>query len=330
MERRGRVDQSMQVLITGAWGFVGGRLAQRLADKGHSIILGSRNPVRAHDWCSNATVATLDWECESSLKEACRGVDAIIHTAGMNAQDCMSHPAAALQINGVNTARLIEAAVQAGVRRVLYLSTAHVYASPLAGQISETAWPRNLHPYATSHLAGENVVLQSAQRQGIDGVVLRLSNAFGAPAHRDVNCWMLLVNDLCRQAVETRQMRLMTSGAQQRNFIPLGSVCQFTERLLDVNLKMQTARVLNVGAENSRSVMEMARAIQARCHVVLGYVPELKIPSEAEGSQQGELRYLIDDALDLVGPIAFDYCHEIDELLRFSQRNFGVHQATLQ
>ena len=111
-----------------------------------------------------------------------------------------------------------------GVPRFLYFSTAHVYGSSLEGTITEQTCPRNLHPYATSHLAGEQAVLEAAQRGAIRGVVFRLSNAFGAPVSSEVNCWMLLVNDLCRQAVTTGELALRTAGLQLRDFVTLEDV----------------------------------------------------------------------------------------------------------
>src|SRR5207245_1641136 len=104
--------------------------------------------------------------------------------------------------------KLTDAAKRAGVRRVVYVSTAHVYGAPLAGVITEASCAVSLHPYATSHRAAEDVVRAAHERKTIEGVVIRLSNAYGAPVSEDANCWTLLVNDLCRQAARTKTMVL--------------------------------------------------------------------------------------------------------------------------
>jgi len=128
----------------------------------------------------------------------------VILAAGMNAQDCLANPVAALDFNGVAIARFVGAAARAGVKRCIYLSAAHVYASPRVGNISEETCPKNLHPYATSHLSGEYAVLAANDRREMQGFVLRLSNAFGPPTSREVKCWSLVTNDLCRQAIEKK------------------------------------------------------------------------------------------------------------------------------
>ena len=139
----------MRILITGGLGLIGGRLGQHLHQAGHQVILGSRNTCNPPDWLPQAEVAETDWKVDSSLEQICNGVDVLIHAAGMNAQDCVADPVAALEFNGLATARLLASAICAGVKRFIYLSTAHVYASPLVGTINEDTCPRNLHPYAT-------------------------------------------------------------------------------------------------------------------------------------------------------------------------------------
>ena len=106
----------------------------------------------------------------------------------MNSKECASDPISALLVNGVDTARLVKAASRTNVKKFIYLSTAYVYSSPLDGVITEQTCLKNIHPYATSHLAGEQSVLLANQNQQLERVVFRLSNAFGAPVHKETNC----------------------------------------------------------------------------------------------------------------------------------------------
>lgn len=320
---RGLFSLTMRILITGGLGFVGGRLGQHLQQAGHQIILGSRNASSSPDWLPQANVVQTDWNDERALEQICNGVDVVIHAAGMNAQDCSSNPVAALQFNGLTTARLVAAASRAGVRRFIYLSTAHVYASPLIGVITEDTCPRNLHPYATSHLAGEHAVLSANQRGHIEGVVLRLSNAFGVPAHKDVNCWMLLVNDLCRQAVETRKLILHTRGLQQRDFVSMNEVCRVATYLTTGNGDSLNSGIFNMGTGVSQSVLEIAQMIQQRCKQVLGFEPELHRPEEGATESHLMLNY----RADRLAAIGIDTngdanMAEIDNLLRFCHSTF--------
>jgi len=82
--------------------------------------------------------------------------------------------------------------------------------------------PRPVHPYAITHHAAEDFVLAAHDEKRLMGYVIRLSNGFGAPAHAGVDRWTLLVNDLCRQAVQTRQLILRSAGCLGR---PAEMVC---------------------------------------------------------------------------------------------------------
>lgn len=319
----------MRILITGGFGFLGGRLAVHLAHAGHQIILGTRHSIAPPGWLAQAEVAKIAWNDEAALERSCKGVDVIIHAAGMNAQDCAADPVAALAFNGLATAKLAAAASRASVKKFIYLSTAHVYASPLVGVITEETCPRNLHPYATSHLAGEQSLLSTHSRGELHGSVLRLSNAFGAPMHKYANCWMLLVNDLCKQAVETRKLVLHTSGLQQRDFIGLTEVCCVVEKLINAD-QLKQANVFNVSAGASQSVLAMAQLIQQRCNKVLGFTPELQHKQGGVDEQYPTLTYLANN-LSALGISCKSQTNtvEIDKLLQFCQASFNQTKSLL-
>lgn len=321
---------ALRVLITGGLGFVGGRLGAHLAQAGHKIVLGSRKATGPPAWLPQAEVAQINWDDIAALERSCKAVDVVVQAAGMNAQDCAADPVAALAFNGVATARLVAAASRAGVHRIIYLSTAHVYASPLMGVITEETCPRNLHPYATSHLAGENAVLSAGQRGHIQGIVLRLSNAFGAPTQPDANCWMLLVNDLCRQAVHTGKLVLHSSGQQQRDFIGMTEVCRVAEQLAAGSGTDRPEGIFNIGTGAAQSVLDMTKLIQQRCVTVLGIEPQLCQKQDLGDDPLAPLTYRADHlkalGIKLGGVSNID---EIDHLLRYCEATFNNKKHAL-
>jgi len=312
----------VRVLIAGGAGFIGGRLARHLQQKGHQVVLGSRQIASAPDWLPQAEVALVEWGDALALERICSGIDVVIQAAGMNAQDCSADPVAALEFNGAGTARLLSAACQSRAKRFIYLSTAHVYASPLTGVITEETCPRNLHPYATSHLAGEHAVLSADQRGQIEGIVLRLSNAFGAPTHKEVNCWMLLVNDLCRQALMTNRMVLHSSGLQPRDFVSMEQVCRVIEKLSSRSADKLPTNIFNVGSGISLSVLEMARLIQHRCKLFSGIEPKLSFRAKGLDEIHEALEFRTTQLQRMRIVVDYDIEAEIDGLLAFCQESF--------
>ena len=251
-------------------------------------------------------------------------MDVVVHAAGMNAQECAADSIAALEFNGVATARLLEAAIRSGVERFIYLSTAHVYASPLSGMITENVCPRNMHPYATSHLAGENAVLCERQRARIGGIVLRLSNTFGAPMHKDVNCWSLLVNDLCRQAILERKLVLRSAGLQRRDFVTLEDVGAAVLHILHLSNDEVDDGIFNLGGAWAPKVIEIAQMVQARCSSMLGFVPEIICPAPSEGEVSLALDFRIDKLHSTGFNLSANISAEIDATLFRCRQFFGI------
>jgi UDP-glucose 4-epimerase len=244
----------------------------------------------------------------------------------MNAQDSVANPVEALAFNGLATAHLLDAGCKNGVKRFLYLSTAHVYGSPLEGTITEETCARNLNPYATSHLAGESAVLHATQTKQIEGIVLRLSNAFGAPAHAEANCWMLLVNDLCRQSVNLRSMTLRSTGMQRRDFITLQDVSRVVDHMIYLPNNQIGNGLFNVGSGKSSRIIDKVKLIQVRCTEVLGYTPEIVRRQSTHNYESPNLDYTIDKLLNTGFSLSGNPALEIDETLRMCNERFvGVN-----
>ena len=257
------------------------------------------------------------------------GMDIVIHAAGINAQDCVSSPKAALEFNGGVTARFVKAASRVGVWRFIYLSTAHVYSNPLVGIITEESYPNNAHPYASSHLAGDKAVKLANKHGKTEGFVFRLSNGFGAPLHDDVNCWMLLVNDLCKQAVLTNKMILKSSGQQERDFIGINQICLAIEKIAIKTVDSKQSNLYNLGSGAAQSVISMAQLIQERCSVVLGFKPTISCKEEDTDINYSEEK--LDYRIDKITAAGVKFTNEekvneIDDLLRFCQSNIALKE----
>ena len=314
----------MKLLITGGFGYLGGRLAQfLLGQKGYKILLGSRLQTETPFWLPHTQMVQTRWNSMTSLEDICSGVDAIVHLAGMNAQDCANDPIAALEVNGVSTGHLLQAAMRQGVKRFIYLSTAHVYGSPLHGEITEDTCPLNLHPYATSHRAGEDVVRSANQRGDIEGIVIRLSNAFGVPAHKEANCWMLLVNDLCQQAVIEKCLVLHSAGLQRRDFVTLTDVVRALSHMLNLNKGQIGDGLFNVGGMWAPRIVDMAELIQSRCIEILGFKPELVQPETASKDVLYPMDYRIEKLIATGFSLTGDPVAEIDDTLRLCRDIYG-------
>ncbi|WP_075792937.1 SDR family oxidoreductase [Massilia putida] len=282
------------ILITGGLGYVGGRVARHLAASPNlDLRLTSRTPpASAPAWLTRGAVA--GWDTADDATALLTGIDTVVHFAALNEIDSARDPVRALEVNGNDTVRLLMAAQQAGVRRFIYFSTAHVYGAPLAGHINERTLPRPIHPYAITHKVAEDFVLAAYDQRKIEGVVLRLSNGFGAPIDPEVNRWTLIANDLCRQAVTTGKLVLKSSGLQRRDFVTLADVARCVEHFIALPSDQLQDGLFNLGGQCVLSMFELASVVARRCEAVLGFLPPVERPMPAPGETAPDLLYAID------------------------------------
>ncbi len=315
----------MRILITGGLGYLGGRLSSYLASqKNCQVIIATGRPDHIGKSDSSAiNTVWIDWNSTDQMQEVCNGIDVVIHLAGMNAGDCSKDPVGALVFNGVNTGKLVSASVKAGVKRFVYYSTAHVYKSPLEADITEDLLPTSLHPYATSHRAGEDMVRAAFMRGEMETIVIRLSNAFGAPATKEANCWMLLVNDLCRQVVTTGSMVLTSSGLQRRDFITLSDVCRCAYHLINIPIADIDKNIFNVGGNWAPTVWELADLIRQRSEAVLGIFPKICRKEPLPDETTTALTYHIDRLTETGFVLESKREQELDTLLLFCKASFS-------
>ena len=315
------------ILITGGLGYIGGRIALGLHQAGYKVSCGTRRELASPpDSLADMRMVKLDWNSGDALFDSCRGIECVIHLSAMNEIDSLKDPFGALQINGKQTLALLEAAKKANVKRFIYFSTAHIYGSPLVGEISEESIPRPIHPYAITHRVAEDFVLAAHDQKLIEGVVIRLSNGFGCPATPDVDRWTLLVNDLCRQVVMTGELRLNSPGLQQRDFIALADISNAARHLIQLDSSQLGDGLFNLGGMRSISILEMTKIVANRWRNMTGLNPPIIYP-EGESASLNTLSYcckkLLATGLILSSPIE----EEIDATLRLCQESFGVKKT---
>lgn len=305
------------VLLTGGFGNLGGRIAAALHTAGHwDIRLASRTHSSPPSWAPDADVVNLDLLNRDQVEFACSGVNAIIHLAALNDRQAEQNPSLAEAISGAGTKLLADAAVQQKVNRFIFMSTAHVYGSPLQGTITEEALTTNTHPYATSHLSGEREVAKRHKLGDFAGITLRCANGFGVPMDPTVDIWHVLVNDLCNQVALDSSITLRSSGLQERNFIPIADICSAILHFLEIDAHHLGDGVFNLGGPRSMTVLEMAHVIAERSRSVLYIDPPILRPQQSNLEALTPLDYRIDKLIATGFSCVNDINNEIDQLLR--------------
>jgi predicted dehydrogenase/nucleoside-diphosphate-sugar epimerase len=174
----GRSESRPRVLVTGASGFIGARLCERLYFSGeYDVRALIRNPGRAVRLARMPIeFAVGDLSSPDDLTRAMAGCDMVVH-AGIGTSWRESERVA---VNVEGTTNIVNAAMKAGVKRFVHLSTLALYGDEVTGTITEETaiHPKKEWDYARSKHAAERVVLDAAAR-GLPAVVHRVAVVYG-------------------------------------------------------------------------------------------------------------------------------------------------------
>jgi UDP-glucose 4-epimerase len=274
------------ILITGGLGYIGSCLAKNLSRQSeYNVTLSSRKLVSLPQELENCSLVQVDVNTSiNELTQILKSIDVVIHLAALNEIDCLEKPDEAILINVLGLQKILSASIQAGVKKFIYFSTAHVYCSPLSGKISENIYPLPQHPYAITHRAAEDYVIAATLQSKINGIIVRLSNSIGAPIHPGVNRWTLLVNDICKQIAESKEIRLKTSGVQLRNFITMNDLCRAINHFCTIKEIDKKFPVYNLGGPSNMSISEMVNIVVNVCKKEYGFTPSVFKPELLEKS----------------------------------------------
>lgn len=267
-----------KVLVTGAGGYVGGRLVETLLTQGWDVHALVREPA-AHLAVEQTVADLADAATAQTLEAACADARTVIHLAGENEVLTAREPAAALAGTVVATEQLVEAAAACGVKRFVYMSTVHVYGAQMTegATLTEDLRPEPRSSYAIARLASEHVAAMLAA-SGSDLVVLRLTNSVGAPPHPTVDRWTLVANDLCRQGARSGSLELRSSGIQWRDFVALSDVCSIIASAAGADDAILPPGTYNLGSGRPTTVRDLAGLVQDAFERCTGDRPELLAP----------------------------------------------------
>ncbi len=313
----------MKILVTGGNGFLGGNITNHLRKYiNYKISIGVRHIDTSFLTKNDVELIELPWHSKAKLKKICSNFDILILCAGMNAQECKADPIKAIEFNCLATARLVSAAVELGLKKIIYFSTAHIYRAPLYGDIDEMTLPESLHPYATSKRAAEDVVLAAHRINQCQAICLRLSNVIGTPANTDVKCWSLFMNDICRQAVIKKEIQLTSSGTQRRNFVTISDLNNLVQHVIENNYSYMDRPIFNVGGSWAPSISEAAEYVSSIFLEMYGSKIKIIKKHPQIGDINFELNYISEKIKNNKFVFGNDYEDAIKNLISYCNNTF--------
>ena len=250
----------MNFLVTGAAGFLGSALANRLVADGHAVRglddLSAGDPARLS---ARVLFTRGDVNDRPKLWTLLQDVQCVYHLAArVSVPESVLYPREYNAVNVGGTVSVMEAMRDAGVQRVVLASSGAVYGDHGQQPLAESETPNPRSPYAVSKLSAEYYVQTIGQLWGLETVALRVFNAYG-PGQPLPAAHAPVIPRFLRQAQQGGSLVVHGDGYQTRDYVFVDDV---VDALVAAAVTQQINRlVLNVGSGQETSVRDLARLV---------------------------------------------------------------------
>lgn len=262
------------VLITGGAGFIGSHLADALLAKGYAVrVLDDLSTGKRENLALDNPRLQLmvgDVADAALVAQAVEGCQAVVHLAAVaSVQASVDDPVKTHQSNFIGTLNVCEAMRLAGVKRVLFASSAAVYGNNGEGQaIGEDIAKAPLTPYASDKLASEQYLDFYRRQHRLEPVLFRFFNIYG-PRQDPSSPYSGVISIFCERAQQGLPITLFGDGEQTRDFFYVGDLAGLLLQALEKTTVEEGA--VNVGLNQVTSLNQLLGAL----HGVLGDLPEI-------------------------------------------------------
>jgi UDP-glucose 4-epimerase len=288
----------MRTLITGAAGFIGSTLVDRLLREGHQVvgidnlstgILANLDDARRRFRLDRRRFTFVQSDIQApELKDIVEGTnpDVIFHLAAqVNLRASVIDPQFDARTNVLGTINLLEAARHANVRRIVYAASGGSrYGAPACLPADETFVANPISPYAVAKLAGEFYMRAYAAMYGISPICLALANVYGPRQNPHGEAGVITV--FGRAMITDNFATVYGDGTASRDYIYVDDVVDAFVRAAEA--PPSTVGTFNIGTGQQTTVIEVHRLIAA----ILGS----SSPPSYAAAKSGELQAIALDA----------------------------------
>ena len=253
----------MRIVVSGAAGFIGSHMSDRLLAEGHSVLAidnfltGSPDNITHLEGHRGFQFLERDITRPLSIEGA---VDCVVNMASpASPKDYLEHPIETLDVGSAGTRNMLELALQKGAR-FLITSTSECYGDPLVHPQVETYWG-NVNPvgprscYDESKRFGEALTMAYHRKHGLATNIARIFNTYGPRMKLNDG---RVVPALLDQALEGRPMTIFGDGSQTRSFCYVSDMVDGLYRLMLSGERYP----VNLGNPREMTILEFAEHIR--------------------------------------------------------------------
>jgi len=274
-------------LVTGGAGFIGSHLAEALLDQGESVrVLDNLATGRETNLAALQGRAQLirgDLRNLEAVRAAVEGVEVVFHQGALaSVPRSIADPVTSLEININGTQNVLQAARDAGVRRVVYASSSSIYGNTPTLPKHEQMQPHPVSPYAIHKLTGELLCEVFTSIYGLETVALRYFNVFG-PRQDPTSEYAAVIPRFLTALIHKRRPIVFGDGEQTRDFTYIANVVQ--ANLLAATSRAAVGYAMNIGCGEQVSL----NTVLHLAGELLGVTPDVEYREPRPGDVRDSL-----------------------------------------
>jgi nucleoside-diphosphate-sugar epimerase len=253
----------MKYLVTGGAGFIGSNIAEALLTRGHAVRIldnfatGRRQNITP--FLDKIELIEGDLRSYHIVREAVDGVDFILHQGALpSVPRSVKDPITTNQVNVEGTLNILNAALDAGVKRVVFASSSSIYGDSEVLPKQEDMFPNPLSPYAVSKMAGEKYCQVFARIYKLHTVALRYFNVFG-PRQDPASQYSAVIPKFISAILQDRAPLIYGDGKQSRDFTFVNNVVE--ANILATETDFPPGMVFNCACHERTDLNELVAAI---------------------------------------------------------------------
>jgi len=257
--------EAKRILVTGGAGLVGSHILDQLLNRGTPEIIVLDNFVRGKEANIRAAVSRGNVRvvrgdiCDSKLvHELMAGIDLVFHQAAIRITQCAEQPRLALEVMVDGTFNVLEAAVKAGVKKVVAASSASIYGLAEAFPTPETHHPyHNDTFYGASKVFNEGMLKSFRSMYGLNYVALRYFNVYG-PRMDVFGVYTEVLVRWAEKIARGEPPLILGDGKQTMDFVYVEDVARANLLAADSNA---VSEVFNIASGHETSLNDLAETL---------------------------------------------------------------------
>jgi UDP-glucose 4-epimerase len=248
----------MSYIVTGGAGFIGSHLVDALLNKGEEVyVVDDLSTGKQENLNPVASFNKMDI-CDPGLSKLICSIcpEIVFHLAAqVSVPRSLVNPCEDTRVNVLGTVNLLDACVKAGVKRVVFSSSAAVYGMPQYLTINEAHPLHTISPYGASKAAAEEYIRLYQRMYGINYIILRYANVYGPRQDAEGEGGVVSIFD--RRLASRDALTIFGSGEQTRDFV-------YIKDIVRANLAAASCspnHTVNVSTGEATSINELAQTM---------------------------------------------------------------------